>query len=277
MSSSEGEMSEVEEQMASDDSDLELQIAFKEGILQKNGLNIQAPKEKVRINKKDEMKTKLSQVSKKRDWIETLDVTFGADYSYNGPVSNDFDRESAFKKQAQNAVSIALPRLKSLGVPVFRPDDYFAEMAKSDFHMDKVRKRLLSVKKEGERRDSKKRLREEKKFAVKVQRATKEKRQKDKRMLMEAVKKHRKGMKDQLDTMLNNASRMQLDEDEEPSRAGPRGRSNKQQNRKISRTSRDKKFGFGGQKKRSKRNDKESFESAFGRNAKQKGMKRKAR
>ena len=37
-------------------------------------------------------------------------------------------------------------------------------------------------------------------------------RQKEKKNLMEAVKKHRKGMKGQLEQMLNNAKSFQLDE-----------------------------------------------------------------
>lgn len=41
-------------------------------------------------------------------------------------------------KQAQDAAKIAIPRLQKLGVAVFRPSDYYAEMAKSDEHMQKV-------------------------------------------------------------------------------------------------------------------------------------------
>lgn len=41
-------------------------------------------------------------------------------------------------RQAQAAVLEALPRLHKLQVPTRRPDDYFAEMAKSDQQMQKV-------------------------------------------------------------------------------------------------------------------------------------------
>lgn len=40
--------------------------------------------------------------------------------------------------QAEKAVQIAVPRLLSMGVKVIRPSDYYAEMAKSDGHMQKV-------------------------------------------------------------------------------------------------------------------------------------------
>lgn len=41
-------------------------------------------------------------------------------------------------RQAQAAVLEGLPRLQSMGIPTRRPDDYMAEMAKSDVHMKKV-------------------------------------------------------------------------------------------------------------------------------------------
>ena len=41
-------------------------------------------------------------------------------------------------RQAQAAVNIALPNLKKLDVATRRPDDYFAEMVKTDDHMQRV-------------------------------------------------------------------------------------------------------------------------------------------
>lgn len=43
-------------------------------------------------------------------------------------------------RQAQATVLEALPKLKKLQILTKRADDYFAEMAKSDQHMQKVRK-----------------------------------------------------------------------------------------------------------------------------------------
>lgn len=51
---------------------------------------------------------------------------------------DDFKREMLFHRQAQSAVLDGVPKLKSLGILTKRPDDYFAEMAKSDQHMHKV-------------------------------------------------------------------------------------------------------------------------------------------
>ncbi len=41
-------------------------------------------------------------------------------------------------RQAQAAVLEALPKLTKLGIKTQRPDDYMAEMSKSDVHMKKV-------------------------------------------------------------------------------------------------------------------------------------------
>uniref|UniRef100_A0A0M3I3A2 rRNA-processing protein EBP2 n=1 Tax=Ascaris lumbricoides TaxID=6252 RepID=A0A0M3I3A2_ASCLU len=158
-----------------------------------------------------------------------------------------------------------------MGIKVFRPSDYYAEMAKSDEHMQKVRKRMLDLQQGKERQEAIRRLREEKKFAAKVQKEVLENRQIEKRKLLEAVKRHRKGMKSQLEDMLNNAKRLQRDEAEEENemkrereakkrnRQEGRGNLPMRLGRRMGRTARDKKYGFGGQKKRSKRNDKQSF------------------
>lgn len=45
-------------------------------------------------------------------------------------------------RQAQATVLDALPKLQRLQIPTKRPEDYFAEMAKTDQHMQKVRSSL---------------------------------------------------------------------------------------------------------------------------------------
>ena len=40
--------------------------------------------------------------------------------------------------QAQGAALEGLQKLRELGVPIERPEDYYAEMAKSDSHMQQV-------------------------------------------------------------------------------------------------------------------------------------------
>ncbi|KAL3090881.1 hypothetical protein niasHS_007256 [Heterodera schachtii] len=257
------------EENSSDESEYnELQIAFKEGLLQKHGLNALQTKKRETIYKKEEMERKFVQIHRKRDWLDTLSVTFAPNLCYMGKVDSDFEREEAFSNQALNAVRTALPRLHSLKVPIHRPSDYFAEMAKSEEQMDRVERKLLRVKADRENRNKSKRLREERKFAVKVQRTREERKRKEKTNLIEATKKHRKGMKGQLEEMLNNTKGSKWEDDEEGGggrkasyKLGRKGgKRSATDGRKMSRKGRDKKFGFGGQKKRSKRNDKKSFE-----------------
>lgn len=60
-------------------------------------------------------------------------------------------------------------KLKDLKVPFTRPTDYFAEMIKSDAHMEKVRQSLVSEKKRIEEAEERRKQRELKKFGKKVQ------------------------------------------------------------------------------------------------------------
>jgi len=104
------------------------------------------------------MKRKLDSIKLAGGWLERLDVVSGlaplapelaekmqeAVGAGKGAAqgaelaANDFQRELSFYRQAQATVLEALPRLKSLGLPTRRPEDYFAQMVKTDEHMQKV-------------------------------------------------------------------------------------------------------------------------------------------
>ena len=147
------------------------------------------------------------------------------------PVHNDFLREMLFYRQAQAAVVEAIPRynlrycnemlvslvhcfvcflrLKSMGIPTKRPDDYYAQMAKTDQHMQKansylslllsnshinwmflfwqIREKLVSKQALAERMEKIRKLRELRKFGKKVQVEVQLKRQKEKREMLEQV------------------------------------------------------------------------------------------
>jgi rRNA-processing protein EBP2 len=62
-----------------------------------------------------------------------------------------------------------LKKLHDLGVPTLRPEDYYAEMAKSDNHMKKIKEILLSKEAELDKRDKVRKLRELKKIGKQVQ------------------------------------------------------------------------------------------------------------
>lgn len=103
------------------------------------------------------LKEKLKQITLKLEWIERLDLTTKVESIVDGILTgkeaeepkykvetpgdrivDDLQRETLFYRQAQSAIIEGLSRLKSLGVPTRRPEDYFAQMAKSDDHMLKV-------------------------------------------------------------------------------------------------------------------------------------------
>jgi rRNA-processing protein EBP2 len=162
------------------------------------------------------------------------------------PVLNDFKREILFHRQAQAAVTDGILKLKELGIPTKRPDDYFAEMAKTDEHMQKIRKHLIA-KQEGQQRSERvKQLREQKKMSKVIQRENLEKKQADKSKMLNDLKKFRKGKLKNLDFL----------EDDRKPQGRPRPRpGQKKPNKK--RQEHDRKFGSGGKKRGMKRNTRE--------------------
>ncbi|KAK6104259.1 Eukaryotic rRNA processing protein EBP2 family protein [Brugia pahangi] len=245
----------IESEEESSDSDRELQIAFDEGLLKTDKLNYIVEKKRPIINKKAELEDKIKKLAMNLAWLETLDVEVNNDHLNEKVLSDDFEREIIFYKQAEKAAQIAISRLREMGVRIFRPTDYYAEMVKSDQHMQKIRQRMAEIEESKQKLEAIRRIREEKKFAAKVQKKVIERKQSEKKILAEAVKKHRKGVKSHLDAMLNNTRRIQ--DTEVGIKRSEKGRMREKRFRRIAR---DKKFGFGGQKKRSKKNNKNSFE-----------------
>ena len=80
-----------------------------------------------------------------------------------------------------------------MNIPTRQPEDYFAQMVKSDDHMQKIRGKLLSKQKEEERRQKVRRFRELKKFGKQVQVETEQNKAKARKQLDEKVKQFRKG------------------------------------------------------------------------------------
>ena len=262
-----------------DDSDKELQTAFERGLV-KPGFNVQQTViKKEFINNKEGLKQALGDLQKNLPWVETLDLTvaplappkplmdqLGADPDdlTGEAVNDDFKREMYFYRLAQTAVLEGIQRLHSQGIPTRRPDDYFAEMAKTDVQMQKVRKKLLAKKASEEQRDKIRKIRENKKYGKKVQQEVLQKRQKEKKEMIEKVKKLRKGGGGGGDDKFSF-----LDDDK-----------GQQHGKNPKREYKNKKFGFGGQKKRSKQNNKASVNDLGGfsgqkhSNMKKKGMPR---
>ncbi|XP_023230233.1 probable rRNA-processing protein EBP2 [Centruroides sculpturatus] len=244
------------------DSDAELQKLHAEGKLGK-GLNALVPQEKKHVNNVARMKSKLEEFKLHLDWIEFLDLSndlapmtyemqkeFGelevsnkskGANSADDDAQNDFKRELTFYRQAQGAVLECIPRLKKLGVPTKRPDDYFAEMAKSDEHMKRIREKLLHKQLVIERSEKARKLRELKKYGKQIQHEVLQKRQKEKKELLESVKKYKKGQKESFESFMQDTSK--------------KSQQSKNKRSKIKQQKKNEKYGYGGKKKRSKYND----------------------
>merc|ERR1712226_22019 len=132
-------------------------------------------------------------------------------------------------------------------------------------HMNKIRAKLVSKQATEERLEKVRKLRELKKFGKKVQQEVTIKRAKEKREMLDQVKKFRKGQGGNLD-FLNKDGEDDLNQDgpsfKRKKASNPAHNNNKKQLEK--RNYKDKKFGFGGKKKGSKMNNKESVNDISG-------------
>ncbi|CAF1277842.1 unnamed protein product [Rotaria sp. Silwood1] len=256
----------MEEDIDSELDDIELQKAFKEGHL-KPGLNVEQKSKRPLINNKEALTAKYAEIYLDLPWIERLDCT-------NTPLlvnevnlptnddetlaDNDFKREMLFYRQAQGTVLEAIPRLKAEKISTKRPDDYYAQMTKSDEHMKKIREYLVDRKSDIEKREKLRKLREQRLYGKKVQQEVLLKRQEDKSKLLKTMKKVRKGKQ----------GSMQELEETLGDRKKNFGKSNENDYKRNSKTNRkieykNKKFGFGGRKKNSKKNTADSSADVF--------------
>ncbi|XP_018405436.1 PREDICTED: probable rRNA-processing protein EBP2 homolog [Cyphomyrmex costatus] len=260
-------------------SDEELQEALAKGLL-KPGLNV-AVKTSGKQSKNciSLMKQKLNEIKLNLPWVERLDMVNALaplapelalqmqeqevrrakqlqgnrklpQYEPSeDPVLNDFRRENMFHRQAQGAVMEGINKLKKLGILTSRPDDYFAEMAKSDEHMQKVQENLMKKKTIAERSEKVRQLRQQKKVAKKMQVEATLKKHADKRKLMDEVKKYRKGIRKDLDFLDDKKKPQSKPQQDKP-----------HINRKINWKAQIKsnKYGYGGKKRGSKWNTKSS-------------------
>lgn len=170
-------------------------------------------------------------------------------------IYDDTERELAFYKQSLDAVIQARAELKRLKVPFLRPLDYFAEMAKSDEHMDKIKSQLVRDASEKKAREDARRQRDLKKFGKQVQVATLQKRQLEKKETLDNIKSLKKKRKS------NEITGDDFDvavEEETESRAEKYGRPNHK------RSAKNAKYGQGGLKRFKRKNDAESSADVSG-------------
>lgn len=150
------------------------------------------PHTKLTVNNKVALKDSLSRIQiqwNKYPFDESQSLTYNTNVESDiKDIYDDTERELAFFKQGLNAAIEGRKQLLALKVPFARPVDYFAEMVKSDDHMDKLKAKLVSEATEKKAREEARRQRQLKKFGKQVQHETLQQRQKEKRETLEKIK-----------------------------------------------------------------------------------------
>ncbi|KAF7791505.1 hypothetical protein EIP86_002521 [Pleurotus ostreatoroseus] len=193
-------------------------------------------------------------------WTETLTVTYPETIDVD--VDDDLNRELAFYKQALHCAQTAKTLAAKHNFPFTRPSDYFAEMVKSDSHMERIRQRLLDESATIKRGEEKRKEREGKKFGKQVQMEKLKERERSKKDMEERLKGLKRKRKGALDGAQGGDDFDVAVEDAIADRPSKRARGGDAAGGKhTSRQSRDKKFGFGGAGRRSKQNTKASTDN----------------
>ena len=161
------------------------------------------------INNEDQIKQRLHEI--KQNFYNRLEskklikkqgkIPFGEHMTLTNPnsaslgdnaqslqINNDIKREVIFYNNTRENVMKAMQILIQSKVPISRPDDFFAEMIKSDAHMAKVKGRLLKQQSKIQKFEEKKSKMENRKFHKAMKQFTQEKRHKEKRENLEAIK-----------------------------------------------------------------------------------------
>ncbi|CAG7853074.1 SubName: Full=Related to EBP2-required for pre-rRNA processing and ribosomal subunit assembly {ECO:0000313/EMBL:CCA70824.1} [Serendipita indica DSM 11827] len=190
-------------------------------------------------------------------WTETLAVTY--DQAIDVDVNDDLQRELAFYKQALHGANTAKTLAARHNLPFTRPSDFYAEMVKSDAHMERIRQRALDETAGIKRSEEKRREREGKKFGKKVQLEKLKERERSKKEIEERVKGLKRKRKDALDADEFDVELEDAIADRPSKRHAAGGQDGKP---KMSREKRDAKYGFGGKVgRRSKQNTRESTDT----------------
>ncbi|KAI9593093.1 eukaryotic rRNA processing protein EBP2-domain-containing protein [Syncephalis fuscata] len=183
-------------------------------------------------------------------WVELQTIT-SSEPVVPDDVHDDLKRELAFYTQALEAAELGLKTLRKAKVPVDRPADYFAEMVKTDAHMEKIRRKLMDERTKVIASEDARRQRELKKFGKKVQQEKTIERQKTKSAELDKIKALKKSKFDvAVDKAVSSSST-----------AASKGARN------VKRQKKDARFGFGGKKRNSKSNTAKSTDDISGFNS----------
>ncbi|KAG8969510.1 rRNA-processing protein and EBNA1-binding protein ebp2 [Tulasnella sp. 419] len=179
--------------VAGDESDEEIALDEIDGEVDEDVI----PRQKIEIN--NEVAIKRIRESIKLDptmsWTETLTVTYPTTLDVTDP-DDDLQRELAFYKQALHGAEQARKLAQQHSLPFTRPSDYFAEMVKSDAHMERIRVKLLDETASIKKSEQAKKQRDLKKFGKQVQVEKQKERDRSRKEIEEKVKGLKRKRKD---------------------------------------------------------------------------------
>merc|ERR1712100_386646 len=198
------DISETESSISGGDSDQEIMAAFRSGLLK--------PGQTIELNKlqgKDRKKANINNVEALKLFQENLlnlikpeifnsfevipHLTIPSDPNreanaqehaskvHQNLVNDDFKREAQFALEAKSSVIQGLKLLTKFNIPTTRPTDYYAEMAKTDKQMEKVKSKILHNQAEQERRMKLRQIRDQRKKGKEIQMEIKKKRKEEKK------------------------------------------------------------------------------------------------
>merc|ERR1711865_23832 len=158
-------------------------------------------------------------------------------------IHDDLKREVAFYNNALEAVTLAREKCEEVGLPFSRPEDFFAEMVKTDDHMARIKDRLIFENKKIEA-VAQRRSNKEQKLRAKESQAN--------RLAEKAKRKkeHFKEVQEWADSVANNRGSALRDDIDD--RFLNNNRNNRGGGNNKKRQANDRKFGYGGKRGRFK-------------------------
>ncbi|KZV60506.1 Ebp2-domain-containing protein [Peniophora sp. CONT] len=225
------------------------------------------PKQKIQIDNADALDRIRETIAlpSTLPWTETLTTTYPLTHTVD--VSDDLNRELSFYKQALHSATTAKTLAEKHSFPFTRPTDYFAEMVKSDAHMQRIRSRLLDEQAGFKKSEEARKIREGKKFGKQVQVERTKERVQARKEMEERVKGLKRKRKNALDPAGGDEDFDVAVEDALADRPAKRAKSGPSDKKSLPRHARDKKFGFGSGSqggRRSKQNDRDSTDTFGG-------------
>ncbi|KAG5466757.1 hypothetical protein LSCM1_00934 [Leishmania martiniquensis] len=130
--------------------------------------------------------------SEPAQWVERMALTSTRSLPSDLNADDDPKREEAFIQQTLLSVVRGISLLEDANVPWKRPDDYYAEMYKSDVHMNDVRQAMEASKARIEAQAHRRSMKEQKKYGKEVQAEVLRQRAKYKRDIQESLSDWRK-------------------------------------------------------------------------------------